>query len=255
MNSKIFKLVIENLEEALNLPKYEDVTSNLNEHTTFEEMGITPVKFEKFQDDILETMSLKSAKIRWEGTIASVVDQLDIKYSTMFFGEIWKPQTEMYSYTGWALVDEIKKLTPKSVMAPSLAVLDVGCGYNQFKERIPNLIGIDPYNNMADYQVDILEYANVDEHFDAIIALGSINFNSLEDIRVRLANCNKLLAKGGKMFFRVNPGIQHKNGPWVEVFEWSFEVAHNFAKEFGLELETFKQDANDRKYFVFAKPA
>jgi len=134
-------------------------------------------------------------------------------------------------------------------------VLDVGCGYNQFKERIPNLIGIDPYNNMSDYQVDILEYANVDEHFDAIIALGSINFNSLEDIRVRLANCNKLLAKGGKMFFRVNPGIQHKNGPWVEVFEWSFEVAHNFAKEFELELETFKQDSNDRKYFVFAKPA
>jgi cyclopropane fatty-acyl-phospholipid synthase-like methyltransferase len=108
---------------------------------------------------------------------------------------------------------------------------------------------------MSDYQVDILEYANVDEHFDAIIALGSINFNSLEDIRVRLANCNKLLAKGGKMFFRVNPGIQHKHGPWVEVFEWSFEVAHNFAKEFGLELETFKQDANDRKYFVFVKPA
>ena len=91
MNSKIFKLVIENLEEALNLPKYEDVTSNLNEQTTFEEMGITPVKFEKFQEDILETMSLKSARIRWEGTIASVVDQLDIKYSTMFFGEIWKP--------------------------------------------------------------------------------------------------------------------------------------------------------------------
>ena len=69
------------------------------------------------------------------------------------------------------------------------------------------------------------------------------------------ANCNKLLAKGGKMFFRVNPGIQHKNGPWVEVFEWSFEVAHNFAKEFELELETFKQDSNDRKYFVFSKPA
>ena len=143
--------------------------------------------------------------------------------------------------------DEVKKLNPK-------AVLDVGCGYNQFKERIPNLIGIDPYNNMSDYQVDVLEYANVDEHFDAIIALGSINFNSIEDIRVRLANCNKLLAKGGKMFFRVNPGIQHKHGPWVEVFEWSFEVAHNFAKEFGLELETFKQDANDRKYFVYSKP-
>ena len=179
MNNKIFRLVIENLEEALNLPKYDNVTSNLNEQTTFEDMGITPVKFDKFKEDILEVMDIKSAKIRWEGTIASVVEQLDIKYSNMFFGEIWKPQTDEYSYTGWQLVDEVKKLNPR-------AVLDVGCGYNQFKERIPNLIGIDPYNNMSDYQVDILEYANVDEHFDAIIALGSINFNSLEDIRVRL---------------------------------------------------------------------
>ncbi len=57
------------------------------------------------------------------------------------------------------------------------------------------------------------------------------------------------------MFFRVNPGIQHKKGPWVEVFAWSFEVAHEFAKEFGLELETFKQDSNERKYFVLSKPA
>ena len=141
MNSKIFKLLIENLEETLNLPKYEKTTSNLNEQTTFEEIGITPVKFEKFQEDILETMSLKSVNIRWEGTIEDVVDQLDVKYSTMFFGEIWKPQTDDYSYTGWALVDEVKKLNPR-------AVLDVGCGYNQFKERIPNLIGIDPYNNI-----------------------------------------------------------------------------------------------------------
>lgn len=248
MNSKIFKLVIENLEEALNLPKYDDVTSNLNDQTKFEEMGITPVKFDKFKEDILHTLGLKSAQIRWEGSIESVVEQLDIKYSGMFFGEIWKPQTEKYSYTGWALVDEVKKLNPK-------AVLDVGCGYNQFKERIPNLIGIDPYNNMSDYQVDILEYANVDEHFDVIIALGSINFNSREDIRLRLANCNKLLAKGGKMFFRVNPGIQHNKGQWVEVFEWTFQVAHDFAKEFGLELETFKQDSNERKYFVYSKPA
>jgi SAM-dependent methyltransferase len=164
MNNKIFNLVMENLDEALNLPKYDHIRTNLNEKTTFEEMAITPVKFDKFKEDILTTMDL-DANIRWEGTIESVVDQLDIKYSNMFFGEIWKPQTEIYSYTGWALVDEVKKLNPK-------AVLDVGCGYNQFKERIPNLIGIDPYNNMSDYQVDVLEYANVDEHFDAIIALG-----------------------------------------------------------------------------------
>jgi SAM-dependent methyltransferase len=246
MNSKIFNLVMENLGEALNLPKYDEIKDSLTEQTTFEEMGITPVKFEKFQEDIKNRLGIKSG-IRWEGTIENIVNQLDIKYSNMFFGEIWKPDTDKYIYTGWGLIDIVNKLEPK-------AVLDVGCGYNQFKDRIHNLTGIDPYNNMSDYQVDILEYANVDEHFDAIIALGSINFNSKEDIRVRIANCVKLLAKGGKIYFRVNPGIQHKHGPWVEVFAWSFEVAHEFAKEFGLELETFKQDSNDRKFFVYRKP-
>ena len=80
MNSKIFNLVMENLGEALNLPKYDEIKDSLTEQTTFEEMGITPVKFEKLQEDILEAMGLKTS-IRWEGTIENVVHQLDIKYS------------------------------------------------------------------------------------------------------------------------------------------------------------------------------
>lgn len=237
---------MENLNEAFDLPKYADILDPIDEKTVIETLPWTPARYEKFKETISETLSVSN--FSFDGTVEDVVNRLDVKYSTMFFGEIWKPQTEMYSHTGWQLVEEVNKLNPR-------AVLDVGCGYNQFKGRIQNLIGIDPYNKLSDYEVDILEYANVDEHFDAIIALGSINFNSEEDIRLRLANCMKLLAKGGKMFFRVNPGIQHKTGPWVEVFAWSFEYAYKFAKEFGVELETFKKDANDRLYFVYHKPA
>ena len=247
MNSKIFKLLMENLTEAFNLPKYDNILDGVNETTVLGSLPWTPARQDKFKEAILSTMGLPDEKIRWEESVESVVHQLDLKYSHWFFGQIWKPQTERYNFTGWALADLVKNINPK-------AVLDVGCGYNQFKEKIPNLIGIDPYNQNADYEVDILEYANVDESFDAIIALGSINFNSKEDIRLRLANCVKLLAKGGKMFFRVNPGIQHQTGPWVEVFPWSFEVAHEFAKEFGLELECWKQDQNDRKFFIYKKP-
>lgn len=243
MNSKIFRFLIENLNLAFNLPKYQ--TLRIDEETRIDYLPWTPARFKKFKEKVENTLGVESEFV---GTVKQVVAELDRKYLSWFFGEVWRPHTEKYQYTGWPLVDTVNKHKPN-------AVLDVGCGYNQFKERIPNLIGIDPYNNMSDYQVDILEYANVDEHFDAIIALGSINFNSREDIRLRLANCVKLLNKGGKMFFRVNPGIQHKKGPWVEVFAWSFEVAHEFAKEFGLELETFKQDSNERKYFVLSKPA
>jgi carboxypeptidase Taq len=93
-----------------------------------------------------------------------------------FFSEIWKPRTGDYDYTGWQLADEINALNPESV-------LDVGCGYHPFKGRIPNLIGIDPYNNCADFMVDILDYKVKPASHDHIIALGSINFNS-QDVRV-----------------------------------------------------------------------
>lgn len=243
MNSKIYALITKNLREAFNLPKYAQILSTLDENTVVEDLPWTPARFNKFKTKIEQTLDLPG---EFKGTVKNIVDDFDVRYSNRFFGEIWKPQTDIYSYTGWQLVEEVTKLNPK-------AVLDVGCGYNQFKSRIPNLIGIDPYNNSADYMIDILEFAAVEESFDAIIALGSINFNSKEDIELRIANCVKLLAQNGKMFFRVNPGIQHLKGPWVDVFAWNFEVAHEFAKKFNLQLDEFKKDANNRLYFVYTK--
>lgn len=243
MNSKIFNLITENLYQSFNLPKYKGLNSHINKYTNVDDLPWTPARLRKFKQKIEQTLDLT---FQPTGQIEKIVDDLDMKYSNRFFGEIWKPSTDKYTYTGWQLVDEINKLKPKKV-------LDVGCGYNQFKDRIPNLIGIDPYNNCADYQVDILEYSAVAESFDVIIALGSINFNSKEDIEDRIANCVKLLSQNGKMFFRVNPGIQHEKGPWVDVFPWSFEIAHEFAKKFNLTLETFKKDNNSRLYFVYVK--
>jgi len=243
MNSKIFQLIMKNLEESLNLPKYDEIRNNLNQDTIVQDLPWTPARYEKFKVKIEQTLDLSCEFI---GSIKEITNDLDIRYSNRFFGQIWKPHTEDYSYTGWNLVEEVNKLNPKKV-------LDVGCGYNQFKDRIKNLTGIDPYNNCADYQVDILEFAAVKESFDVIIALGSINFNSREDIELRLANCVKLLSPKGKMFFRVNPGIQHIKGPWVDVFAWSFELVHDFAKKFNLTLETFKKEANGRLYFVYSK--
>jgi hypothetical protein len=174
------------------------------------------------------------------------VDDLDQRYLTRFFGEIWKPRTNDYSYTGWSLVDEINKQNPRSV-------LDVGCGYHPFKSRIPNLVGIDPFNNCADYMVDILEYKVKPGSHDHIIALGSINFNSKEDIEQRFSHCVDLLESNGRLYMRVNPGIAHKTGPYVDIFPWNFEVVKEFEEKYNLRLETFKKDANDRLYFVYQK--
>ena len=241
MNNKIFMLLTENLKESFKLPKYKNVS--FNNDTVIDNLPWTPARYQKFKDKINSTLDVTG---NYSGTIEDVVNKLDNLYMNRFFGEIWKPQTEIYNYTGWNLVDEINKLTPNKV-------LDVGCGYNQFKGRIKNLIGIDPYNNCADYQVDIFEFVDELHSYDIIIALGSINFNSFEDINSRMKKCVELLAPKGKMFFRVNPGIPHQKGPWVDIFPWSFETVQQFAKTYNLKLETFKKDSNSRLYFVYQK--
>ena len=242
MNTKIFNLICKNLQDSFDLPKYADIT--IDADTLVQNLPWTPARYRKFKDAVEAELSLSCDYV---GTVRGIVDDLSERYILRFFSEIWKPRTGDYEHTGWELADEVNKLNPERV-------LDVGCGYHPFKGRINNLIGIDPYNNCADYEVDILEYKVRPESHDVIIALGSINFNSRDEIQSRFAHCVSLLKPGGKFFLRANPGITHKTGPYVEIFNWTFEVVNEFAETYNLHLDTYKKDANDRLYFVYSKP-
>jgi hypothetical protein len=241
MNTKIFNLLQKNLQQAFALPKYADIA--INADTCVQDLPWTPARYSKFKDTVETELGLSC---EYRGTLREIVNDLSERYTHRFFAEIWKPRTGDYEHTGWELAEEVNKLMPE-------LVLDVGCGYHPFKGRIQNLIGIDPYNNCADYEVDILDYKVKPESHDVIIALGSINFNSREDIEQRFAHCVNLLKKGGKFFLRGNPGITHKTGPYVEIFPWTFETVNEFAETYNLHLDTFKKDANDRLYFVYTK--
>lgn len=243
MNSRIFNMVYENLKESFNLPKYKGIMDALDETTVLESLPWTPARFEKFKAQVSQELGFTDLETR--GTIEQFVAALDERYLHRFFGEIWMPTTEKYSYSGWALVDEINRHNPR-------AVLDYGCGYNQFKGRIQNLVGIDPYNNCADYMVDITEFVVPLESYDVIMVLGSLNFNDIDGIKERFARLVSLLAPGGRMYFRANPGQLWPDGLYVDIFPWDFKLAHDLAKEHMLELETFKKDYN-RIYFVYKK--
>lgn len=241
MNTKIFYLLLKNLKDSFSLPKYSNIA--IDAETVVQDLPWTPARYSKFKDAVEAELQLPCDYI---GTLRSITDDLSERYILRFFSEIWKPRTGEYEHTGWELADEINKLTPKSV-------LDVGCGYHPFKGRVNNLIGIDPYNNCADYEVDILDYKVKPDSHDVILALGSINFNSRDEIESRFSHCVNLLAPGGKFYLRANPGITHKTGPYVEIFPWSFEVVNEFAEKYNLHLDTFKRDANNRLYFVYTK--
>jgi SAM-dependent methyltransferase len=241
MNNKIFNLVKQNLQTAFVLPKYGKIS--ITEHTVVDALPWTPARYRKFKDAVEAELSLPC---EYRGTLREIVSDLSERYTHRFFSEIWKPRTGDYEHTGWSLVDEINALEPESV-------LDVGCGYHPFRGRIKNLVGIDPYNDCADYEVDILDYRVKPESHDVIIALGSINFNSRSDIEQRFSHCVELLKPGGRFYLRANPGITHKTGPYVDIFPWTFEVVNEFAETYNLKLDTFKRDANERLYFVYTK--
>ena len=230
-----------NLKLAFNLPKYANTVIDVD--TVVQGLPWTPARYKKFKDAVEAELQLPCDYV---GTLKYITDDLSERYILRFFSEIWKPRTGDYEHTGWELADEVNKLNPERV-------LDVGCGYHPFKGRINNLIGIDPYNNCADYEVDILDYKVKPESHDVIIALGSINFNSKDEIEARFSHCISLLKPSGKFFLRANPGITHKTGPYVEIFPWTFEVVNEFAEKYNLNLDTFKKDANDRLYFVYTK--
>ena len=241
MNTKIFKLLQENLQLAFNLPKYSKIS--ITKDTIVQDLPWTPARYSKFKDSVEAELHLPCDYV---GTLIDITNDLSERYILRFFSEIWKPRTGDYEHTGWELADEINKLNPEKVLV-------VGCGYHPFKGRIQNIIGIDPYNNCADYEVDILEYKVKPESHDVIIALGSINFNSKDEIETRFSHCINLLKNNGKFYLRANPGIPHKTGPYVDIFPWTFEVVNEFAEKYNLNLDTFKKDANDRLYFVYTK--
>ena len=240
MNTKIFNLIAKNLEVTFNLPKYKNIV--VSQDTVVDELPWTPARYRKFKDAIEAELSLPC---EYCGTLKEIVADLSERYTHRFFSEIWKPRTGDYDYTGWALAERIAEQNPQ-------AVLDVGCGYHPFKGRIPNLVGIDPYNNCADFEVDILDY-RVKTKYDHIIALGSINFNSQDEIEERFAHCVDLLESGGNFYLRANSGIPHKTGPYVDIFPWSFELVNEFADKYNLKLLEFKRDNNERLYFSYQK--
>lgn len=179
--------------------------------------------------------------------IGELVDRIDDAVLDKYFRQYWQPEMKKYKYSGLKLIDEINSLNPR-------AVLDVGCGYNEFQGKINNLIGIDPYNNSADQTVSILDY-KTDTRFDAIMALGSINFGSTDKVFAELEKTVSLGAPGCLYFFRVNPGLSHNNDQsrWITFYPWNSNFIVNCADYFDLDVLDLRNDYKNRIYFVWRR--
>ena len=178
-------------------------------------------------------------------SVYELTEEIDRLTLAKYFGEVWQPETKKFKYSGLKVIEEVNALKPR-------AVLDIGCGYNEFKGKIPNLVGIDPYNDAADHKVGLLEY-NSDTKFDIAIALGSINFGSTDKIFAELEKAVSLCAPGAVMFFRVNPGHQHDKpeARWITFYPWNSNFIINCADHFNVDVLDLRNDSNNRMYFVW----
>ena len=179
--------------------------------------------------------------------IYALAEQIDRAVLKNYFGKVWQPETKKFKYSGLAIIDEVNAMKPDNV-------IDIGCGYNEFKGKIDNLIGIDPYNDRADIIVHTLDY-KPDVEYDVAICLGSVNFGSSDKILGELENVVDMVKSGGFLYFRVNPGIQHNrpSAKWINFYDWDPVFISNAAQYLNCDVLVLRQDDNNRFYFVLRK--
>ena len=200
----------------------------------------------KLQQAIVGTFDVEIKDVSFNN-VGELVEKIDDAALGRYFSEVWQPEMKKFKYSGLSLIDEVNSLKPRSV-------LDIGCGYNEFKGKINNLVGLDPYNNRADIQCKIADYRTT-EKYDVILALGSINFGSTDKIFAELERAVELTTPGGKLFFRVNPGVQHTppESRWISFYPWNSNFIINCADYFGVDVLDIRNDSNNRMYFLWNK--
>ena len=171
---------------------------------------------------------------------------VDQNLLNQYFGTIWHQHSNPSKKDTKSGKQLISKILPHET------VIDVGCGTNPFKGVIPNLIGIDPAFDQADYKVGIDEF-DTEEKFDVALCLGSINFGEKEDIERQIAKVISLLKPNGRIYWRCNPGRQDhpsddcKNIPF---YPWSIPEHVRLADMFKAKLIECCWEENGRRLYA-----
>jgi len=145
-------------------------------------------------------------------------------------------------------------------------ILDVGCGYNHFKDKFPdaNFTAIEPFIDGADYKMTVTEYQRnfPDRQYDCVMALGSINFGPRAKILEEVEAMDKLTRPEGIQIWRVNP----RDKPFVDerfpiseliqYFSWDEPFIRHIGEVYNYKLIEYKEEmnySNDRRIFFIMK--
>lgn len=171
---------------------------------------------------------------------------MDQDYLNYYFGKVWHQGSnpiETSEKSGKSLINKIN---------PGERVIDIGCGTNPFKGLIPNLVGVDPAFDQADYKVTLEDFETT-ETFDVAFCLGSINFGSKDNIEKQIAKVISLLKPNARIYWRCNPGQQDhpsdecKN---IQFYPWTIPEHVRLSEKFGFRLMQCQWENNDRRLYA-----
>jgi hypothetical protein len=167
-------------------------------------------------------------------------------YLNYYFGTIWHKNSspfEKFEKSGKQLLSKIDV---------NETVVDIGCGVNPFKQYLPNLIGIDPAFDQADFKCTIEDF-NTDSKFDVALCLGSINFGDVNTIEKQISKVTSLLKPKARIFWRCNPGQQdHPNEECKEIIFYPWTIAEHvrLSEKFNFKLVECSWENNNKRIYA-----
>jgi hypothetical protein len=163
-----------------------------------------------------------------------------------YFGKHWTSRTSTYKYSNHSIAEKIK---------PHERVIDIGCGFNEFKPIIENLVGIDIVNPKADVVVD-LEHYETDELFDVALCLGSIQYGNDDDMIRQVGKVASVLKTSGRIYWRSNTGVRDHKNEMVKIvpyYPWTKQKHEQYAEKFGFKLDFIADDSHGRIYAEWSR--
>jgi len=154
----------------------------------------------------------------------------DQDYLNDYFRNHWKPSLDAYIYSGYEQI--------AAKIHPHEWLLDVGCGHNPFKSLLPNVVGVDPAFDEADFLVTIEDFYAT-KRFDVATCLGSLNFGDDAVVGRQINKMVSLLKQKSRVYWRLNPGRRDhasEKCQGIPFYPWNHRRLEEFA-----ELHDFRQ--------------
>ena len=189
----------------------------ISPESPFAELPITKTIIDSIEKEFSMKIRGRSFPIKLNDsyqTISELIKDIDAQYTCNYFQSesgTYKGLIEVTDHKGEAIqaIEHKWKIRGKNLIArikkfqeenPKLTILDLGCGYNMYKDHLDNVTGVDPYIESADILCKLSQF-EPPHKYDIIICFGPMNWYSYDEQFRNMLKIKECLAEDGICFW------------------------------------------------------